>query len=305
MMEKTKGAFLSQAVTSKTPPFYLIGAKTLRCYQWPKNLLLFIPLLTSHQFNLSNVVVLTYAWLIFSLCASAIYIANDLLDLPFDRLHPIKKNRVFASGLLSIKIGTLLVPLLLITSFSLASLISVNFLLCLIVYATLALAYSLLLKKYLFVDVIMLAILYTLRVVAGSMVINVPLSSWLLVYCLFVFLGLALLKRTAELVTSPPHTLARAYEKTDLPLLICLGTTASYISILIFCLYINDHSIKALYSHPSRLWLLCPLFAYWLSRMWLLAWRGKLNDDPVLFTLKDGVSYLIFGVTLGIVYWGV
>lgn len=273
-------------------------SKALRMHQWTKNLLIFIALLAAHQFF--NVNAWTHAilgFIAFSLCASSVYIVNDLLDLSADRQHPRKRTRPFASGALPIIQGIAASPLLLIAGLIIAFSISLQFCALLVAYTLITHTYSLTLKRVPMLDVIVLAGLYTLRIIAGAIAIEVPLSFWLLAFSMFLFLSLAMIKRYTELrliLGQDGTTLAnRGYAIDDLPLVQSMGAASGYLSVLVLALYINNQASEAIYRHPKVMWLICPLMLYWISRAWLKAHRGQMNDDPVVYALKDKISLAV------------
>lgn len=271
----------------------------LRPHQWTKNLLLFIPTLLAHQlFSVQVWLSLVIAFIVFSLTASSVYVANDLLDLEADRAHPRKRNRVFASGDLSIRAGLLLSACLAIFGTSLSALtLPLEFTLILFAYLILNGIYSLFVKRIVLLDVLTLASLYTIRIFAGGAAVDVPISTWLLVFSIFLFLSLALVKRYTELKTAPPddgETLAgRGYRPEDIELLCVMGVASGLVSVLVLALYIHDESVTALYDRPSVLWLVTPGITYWVLRMWFIAHRGQMDDDPIVFTLRDPTSYVV------------
>lgn len=269
--------------------------RAIRVYQWPKNFLVFVPLLAAHQFtDVVAAIQALGAFLAFSLCASGVYVLNDLLDLESDRLHPRKRFRPFAAGDLSLLHGMAAAPLLTFFGFALAWWWSPKLLPVLIVYYLATLAYSLRLKQVHMLDVMLLAGLYTIRIIGGAVAVGVPLSFWLLAFSVFVFLSLAMLKRYTELfglvAAGRQEVSGRGYTGDDLSLLQALGGSAGYLSVLVLALYINSPESMALYSQPQVLWLLCPLLLYWISRAWSLVRRGRMHDDPLVFALTDRVS---------------
>jgi 4-hydroxybenzoate polyprenyltransferase len=291
---------------SKTAARARAFIKAIRVHQWIKNSLVLVPLLTSHKVGLAGLWLdAAYAFVAFSLCSSSVYLLNDLLDLEADRLHPKKRLRPFASGDLSLMAGIIAVPVFLIASSAIAvALLPPAFQLALVTYFGLTLAYSFYLKQIVLLDVLVLAMLYTLRIIAGAAAIVVPLSQWLLAFSLFLFLSLALVKRFSELHllrrTNNTAAKGRGYLAGDLEQLSSLGAASGYISVLVLALYINSREVSSLYSHPAFLWLICPFILYWVSRVWLLAHRGQMHHDPIVFALKDKSSYLI-GVIIGLV----
>jgi 4-hydroxybenzoate polyprenyltransferase/phosphoserine phosphatase len=277
--------------------------RAMRPHQWIKNLLTFIPLMAAHRFvDSSSVVQAFLAFVVFCLTASSVYLLNDLVDLHNDRLHPRKRHRPFASGHLGIGVGWVAWPLLLWMALTLAYFtLPWKFTVALSFYFVLTLAYSLRLKQVPVVDALVLAALYTLRVIAGAAAIGVALSFWLLSFSIFLFLSLAYIKRYSELRTARDIgesgvLRGRGYEPQDLELVSSLGGTAGYISVLVLALYIQDAHTASLYATPAIIWLACPLLLFWISRAWLLAHRGHMHDDPVVFALNDRTSWTVLGL---------
>ncbi|MFT3736573.1 MAG: UbiA family prenyltransferase [Rhodocyclaceae bacterium] len=272
--------------------------KEARVYQWLKNLLIGVPLLTSHAFTAQSFLTVSIAFLAFGLVASATYMFNDLLDLPSDRRHPRKCRRPFAAGDIGIASGIIVMTVLLTAGITAACWVSPNFLLVLLGYLVVTLSYSLYFKTYMLIDVLLLAGLYTLRIMAGAVAIAVPLSSWLLAFSMFVFLSLALVKRASELVAMEKlereHAKGRDYGRSDLQTVISLGASAGYLSVLVLALYVDSPYVASHYSHPQLLWLLCPFMLYWISRLWMKTTRGQMHDDPIVFSLRDRGSWASF-----------
>ena len=284
----------------------LLLPNALRVHQWIKNLLVFVPLLMAHRiFDREALLRTSYAFVAWCLCASAVYLFNDQLDLEADRQHPRKKHRALASGALNSKLLWLLIPLLLLGAFGIASLLlPMWFGISLILYLAITTAYSAYLKRVLIVDVLLLAALYALRVLSGGFAADITVSPWLLAFSMFLFLSLAFVKRYAELRnTEYPRlgeTSRRNYSTTDSELLKSFGAASGYLSVLVLVLYINSREVVALYRSPTILWLIGPCLLYWITRVWLLAYRGEMDEDPILFTVKDWPSYLV-GVAVALV----
>ncbi len=278
--------------------------KALRVTQWVKNILVFVPLLMAHKIAEPALAPQAIcAFLVFSLCASSVYIVNDLLDLESDRQHPRKKNRPFAAGALEIKTGVLLAPLLLVSSFVISfKFLPLLFTALLALYLVLTTAYSFYLKRLLIVDVLILAGLYTLRVLAGGIAVEVFISPWLLAFSSFFFLNLAVVKRYAELRMMQERQQARSsgrgYIVDDNELLRSIGPTAGYLSVLVLMLYINSKEVTVLYKHPTVLWQIAPFLLYWITRIWFMAHRGQMDDDPIVFAVKDPLSYAVGAVVV-------
>ncbi|MCB1779316.1 MAG: UbiA family prenyltransferase [Candidatus Competibacteraceae bacterium] len=278
--------------------------KALRLYQWLKNGLIFVPLGAGHAWDQPDKLLLALlAFLSFGLCASSVYLLNDLLDLSADRCHPRKCHRPFAAGKLPIAQGIAAIPLLLITAFGLSLLINPGFTATLTAYYVFTLAYSLRLKQVLMLDAIVLAGLYTLRIIAGAVAVHIVPSFWLLAFSMFLFLSLALIKRYAELLTLQERgelsARGRGYHVDDLGVLQSLGGAAGYLAVLVLALYINSETSRMLYGQPMVIWLLCPALLYWISRAWLVTHRGEMHDDPILFALTDSHSrYVLLACAL-------
>jgi 4-hydroxybenzoate polyprenyltransferase len=274
--------------------------KCLRVHQWVKNALIFVPLIAAHKIsNLESLNDSIFGFFSFSLCASSVYVLNDLLDINDDRRHRTKRDRPFASGSLPIWFGIVLFPLLLVSSLLLAVNLSSDFFYLLLLYVALTSAYTFVLKSVVLWDIIILAGLYTLRIFVGG-VLAAPVSPWLLAFSAFFFLSLALTKRYTELLyfkkTDGEKAPGRGYQVDDIEFISSLGVAAGYMALVIFVLYINSADVTKIYSHPIRLWGLVPLLFYWISRVWLLTHRGQIADDPVLFAIKDRASYFIFAI---------
>ena len=279
-------------------PHWRDWARALRLYQWPKNLLLLAPLMFAHAWNdTTKLAALALALAGFCLCASSVYILNDLLDLAADRHHPTKRHRPFAAGKIPLGFGILAAPLLLIASFLVVAGLPVAFWLSFALYYVLTLGYSLRLKQIAILDVLLLAGLYTLRVIAGGLAVQIHVTDWLLAFSLFLFLSLAFVKRFTELQSArdanQSQAAGRGYLTSDIHLVSSMGVSCGYLSVLVLAFYINNPAVARLYQRPDALWLACPVLLYWISRIWLLAHRQRLHEDPVVFTLKDWQSWLV------------
>lgn len=279
--------------------------KALRVHQWAKNALIFVPVAAAHQ--LGDVTVLgqaLMAFVAFSLCASSVYLLNDMLDLAADRQHHSKCHRPFAAGTLSLLFGLLAAPLLLVAAVLISLCLPAKFLLVLTAYYVVTLAYSFSLKRMVMIDVLTLAGLYTVRIVAGAAATTIPLSFWLLMFAIFIFLSLAIVKRYAELhqmkVQGKLKAQGRGYQVEDLSLLQSLGGASGYLSILVLALYLNTPDIARMYHQPKLVWLLVPIMLYWVSRIWMQTHRGNMHDDPLVYALKDRVS-LVTGAMAAVV----
>jgi len=279
----------------------------LRPHQWIKNLIILVPLLTAHRLGDRDLLTSAgLALIAFCLCASSVYLFNDLLDLEADRHHPTKRNRPFASGRLPLQVGLFGAPLLLLAGLGVALNLSATFAGVAALYVALATAYSWRIKQIALLDVFLLAGLYTLRLVAGHVATHIAWSAWLLVFSMFIFLSLALMKRFQELQTvrklNGHEVKGRGYTAGDLELVTTLGLVSGFIAVLVLALYVNSEQVSKLYAHPTLLLLVCPLLLYWISRVWFLTHRGQMHDDPTAFAFKDWVSYLVGALTL-VVMW--
>ena len=273
--------------------------KAIRAYQWIKNTLIFVPLITSHSISSTKLLTLAIgAFAAFSMIASAGYLINDLLDLNSDRAHPRKRFRPMASGKMSILSGIILAFILLTGGILLASKLSFSFLIVVVFYFIASFTYSMFFKKIVLYDVFILALLYSTRVFAGGIVTDVPLSFWLIAFSTFIFLSLAFVKRYSELAQVTGETglksRGREYFSEDIHLLQIMGIASGFMSVIVFSLYINSPEVIELYSKPKILWAISLLFLFWISRIWLITSRGKMTDDPIVFALKDVTSYFIF-----------
>lgn len=282
--------------------------RSLRVQQWVKNLLVFVPAILDHRlFDGPIMARAGAAFVAFCCAASGAYVLNDLLDREADRRHPVKRKRPFASGRLSPTVGWTLVPLLEAAALAIAFQFGTgSFAGLLLLYVALTISYSVVLKRIAVLDVILLAALYTLRVLAGIAATGVRFSTWLLAFAMFLFLSLAFLKRYTELTTVPApdgeKLPRRGYFGGDREWLASMGAASGYLSVLVLALYINSEEVAALYGNPFGLWLVCPLLLYWMSRMWLLAHRGRIADDPIVATVRDPVSYVVGALVALVLY---
>jgi 4-hydroxybenzoate polyprenyltransferase/phosphoserine phosphatase len=279
--------------------------KAIRLHQWAKNVLIFVPMLLAHVLRVGVFADAAIAFVSFSLCASSTYIANDLLDIESDRRHPTKRTRPFASGDLSVKTGALVSAALLAGSIAIAvALLPLGFLLWLFLYLVATLSSSLVLKRIVLVDVILLSGLYTVRMLAGAAATKVDISPWLGAFSVFLFLSLAMVKRFSELQNARARGQAlangRGYLLGDIEQLRSFGTSSAYAAVVVFSFYIGAHDVSSLYIHANRLWLITPLMIFWLSRVWLLASRGQLDEDPVIFAVTDRIS-LLTGLAVAVI----
>jgi 4-hydroxybenzoate polyprenyltransferase len=279
--------------------------RQLRPHQWVRNVLLFVPLVAAHALSSAE------AWwnaglafVAFSALASSVYTLNDWFDLDEDQKHPTKRLRPLASGAITKSQAAGLIGALVATSGAVAWWLgSLDFAAYLLLYLAVNVLYSLKGKKLLGLDAVCLALLYTLRLLAGGAAVDIPVSFWLMTFSSFFFLSLALLKRTSELVQSGSvaGSHSRAYAVGDIEVIVSLGTAASLVSGLVLLLYLNSPAVAALYPHPERLWFVLPVLFYWKLRVWILARRGEISQDPVSYALRDRVTWALIAVSTVIV----
>ncbi len=291
-----------------------ISMRALRVHQWLKNVLVFIPVILSHRWY-DELVMLnsTLAFAAFCLCASGVYLANDLFDLPSDRKHPIKKSRPFAAGTLPLSFAAGYIPLFFLVGLGIAAMVGAQTFWAILAYVFITTAYSFKLKKVALVDVFILGLLYSWRILVGSLSAEISISPWLMSFSLMFFLSLALMKRVAELVlmsaTEPKTALrGRGYVPSDLQIVSTLGVSASLMSVLILMLYMSSDQVVVLYQYPQMLWPISVILLYWLSRNWLVTHRGQMHHDPLVYSIRDNASLSLI-VTAVICYafatgWG-
>lgn len=302
----TSGAVRRRIVASHTDPEFLSAAplswkrwhKLLRVHQYAKNSLVFVPLLTSHTLEPGPILLALAAFLAFSFCASSIYIINDLADLKSDRGHPSKRFRPLAAGVISPFTAVAISALLLIAAFGIAAFVGPSFLLVLGSYLALTTAYTFSLKRKMLVDAIVLAMLYSLRVIGGSAAVGIWMSEWLFAFSLFIFTSLALVKRYTELSVrldgELPDPSNRNYRVADLPIVAALAAASGFNAVTVFALYVSSDAVRQLYHRPILLWLICPILMYWIARVLMLAHRRMMDDDPISFALRDWRSCVCF-----------
>jgi 4-hydroxybenzoate polyprenyltransferase len=279
--------------------------RVLRIHQWSKNLLVFLPIMAAHRvWDRAALLRVALAFVSFSLVASSVYVLNDALDVESDRRHAYKRERPFASGALGIRAAVALVPALLAAGAGVALQLPRAFLAALAAYLVATGAYSLWLKRVAVLDVLLLAGLYVVRIYAGAFAAGVPVSEWLASFSLFFFLSLAVLKRATELGKSDGPLPGRGYRTEDRAPIGAMGIASGYLSVLVLALYLNHPEVGRLYSRPQWLWGLCVLVLFWISRAWLLAWRGEIHDDPVVFAFRDPLSWAVAAAGAGLIVLG-
>lgn len=281
--------------------------KAIRIHQWAKNVLLLVPVAMSHRLNAQSILTAIAAFFCFSFMASANYLVNDLLDIESDRRHPSKRLRPFASGDLPVPGGIAAVLVLVAASIALLPSLPLAFAFWLGVYIAGTLSYSLYLKRFALVDVLVLSGLYTVRLLTGGAATATPISHWLAGFSTFLFLSLAMVKRFSELENLRERGLSstpgRGYLVSDMEQIRSFGTSSATAAVVVFMLYIGGDNVSILYNHPSRLWFIVPLLIYWLYRVWLLATRGELDDDPVVFAMRDPISLGIGAAVIALAFF--
>lgn len=278
--------------------------ESLRIHQWSKNLLLAVPAVVGQVIGRPGVALeLFIAFIAFSITASGNYLLNDLVDTEADRRHPEKRERALASGRLPTAWAAVAAPLLIAGGLTMAwTLVNRPFAMMLAAYLVLALAYSKFFKRLLVLDVMTLAAFYAMRLLAGGAAVDVAVSSWLFVFSMFFFVSMALAKRLTELDAlmqrQEERDAARAYVAADRGAFAGIGPASGMIAVLVMSLYVSSDTIRAHWAQPDFLWMLCPLLLYWVLRVWIFALRGELHHDPVVFALRDRVSYAVAGAVL-------
>jgi 4-hydroxybenzoate polyprenyltransferase len=306
------GPFVRRAAAQLGKPVHLHAQRrdharavwrALRPIQWVKNVLLFVPLVLAHELgDTQKLLACCLAFSALSACASAVYVLNDMLDIEADRHHPVKRRRPFASGALPIYYGPLLVVgcIAFGLTLSLATL-PVAFAAYLGLYLVVNCLYSFWLKQKLVLDVLLLAGMYVLRIIMGGVAADLVVSEWLMALSMFLFTSLAFAKRHSELARLSDEqqrsARGRGYVVSDLRLIESVGPASGYLAVLVLALYINSENatMKQLYAHPRALWLICPLLMYWVTRLWFVVSRRELDEDPLLYALRDRV-----GIAVGI-----
>jgi 4-hydroxybenzoate polyprenyltransferase/phosphoserine phosphatase len=296
---------VARGVSSELPATVVLGMRNfsigpylmaLGLHQWLKNGLVALPAIAAHDFRVNSLIMVVAAMISFSLGASSIYLINDMLDLPHDRAHPHKRFRSLAAGTVPLSHAAALFGIAAGLSVALALMLPWAFMGVLVAYFSLSMSYSVYLKRKLMIDVVALAALYGIRVLAGGAASGVPLSHWLVGFCFFIFLSLALVKRTSEMMTLPEDSVdkikGRGYRRMDLQTITALTAASGFVAVLVLALYINSPEVITLYRHAELLWGICVILVYWLGRVYFLAGRGEMNQDPIIFAATDRISLL-------------
>jgi 4-hydroxybenzoate polyprenyltransferase len=307
--------YLVRRISRELPATVVLGTRSfsigpylqaLRPHQWLKNSLVALPTIAAHDFGVISLITVMTAIASFSLGASGIYIINDMLDLSHDRAHPHKRYRPLAAGTVSLSHAVVLFGIVAGLSFALALTLPWKFMEVLVVYFAISTGYSVYLKRKLMIDVVALSGLYGIRVLAGGAALAIPLSHWLVGFCFFIFLSLALVKRTTEMMTLPQDSIdkikGRGYRRVDLQTITALTAASGFVAVLILALYINSPEVIMLYHRPELLWGVCVVLVYWLGRVCFLTGRGEMNQDPIVFAATDRIS-LLAGILLAAIFF--
>lgn len=300
--------------TMSAPSYLRAWLKALRPHQWAKNALVFAPLaLAGIEATLVDIQRALLGFVALSLVSSLGYVVNDLLDVKADREHPIKRNRPFASGVLPAWLGFVTVPVLLAIAVAIAAWLPPLFGRALAVYLAGTLLYSFVFKRVPPFDLVIIGGLFTVRVLAGMAFVPPPISLWFLTFAMFMFIGLAAVKRYAELLRlsreaaargqTEPARLDRGYDTSNIGFVMAAGVGCGIAAVMIFIMYLMlDRFPARIYVNPVALWFMAPVFLAWLMRIWLLASRGEMDEDPIAFALRDAQSWALGGACAVLIY---
>ncbi|MCS6961071.1 MAG: UbiA family prenyltransferase [Deltaproteobacteria bacterium] len=301
LIQKFKDQFPHGIVFSPRPPLVSSVYQLLRIPHWFKNGLLFCPAILAHEFSITALANLFFAFVLFGLMSSGNYILNDLFDIHVDRQHSKKKFRPLASNQISCFFGVALAFLLILTSMSISFLFSPVLALFLLIYLLIAILYSRVLKKLEILDIFTLTLLYIIRLFAGAFLVSVPITGWFVTFFIFAFLSLASVKRASELIIQG-NSIGRKYFETDIHFLQTFGLASGLLSTLVFLLYLNSEAVKNLYSSPEFLWMIFPLLVYWYATIWLKVCRGQSLEDPVVFLITSKVNWTLL-LIFSVLFW--
>ncbi len=283
--------------------------RIIRPYQWVKNILVFIPMLMSHEITIDNFILSIKAFIVFSLIASSIYVINDMADIESDKKHPYKKNRPLAAGLISVNQCKLLILFLVISSGLFLTTTNLDFILLIISYFLISNLYTFLFKRYAYIDLLILSALYTLRIISGGLIIDISVSIWLLSFSIFFFMSLASVKRQIELLNlkklDKQEISGRGYTLKDEKIINKISIISGSMSILVLILYINSPQVLKLYSTPNILWGMCLIMTFWIARIIIISNKGKIEDDPIIYAINDKISYICLLFILCVIWLGI
>lgn len=283
--------------------------KIIRPHQWVKNVLVFTPLLMSHNFDFNNLILSTKAFIIFSLIASSIYVINDIVDLKSDQNHPFKKYRPLAAKLITVNHCKILILILLALVTVLLLNVNKEFIMIIISYFILSNLYTFFFKKIIIIDLLILSLLYTSRILGGGYIADTSTSLSLLLFSVFFFTSLAAVKRLIELVNiikfKKKKIHGREYTIKHKKMIYWIAILTGWISILVLIFHINSPVVIKQYSFPDILWIICFVMLFWISRIIYVSNKGQIKDDPIVYAISDKISYLCLAIILFIFWLGV
>lgn len=283
--------------------------KIIRPHQWVKNVLVFTPLLMSHNFDFNNLILSTKAFIIFSLIASSIYVINDIVDLKSDQNHPFKKYRPLAAKLITVNHCKILILILLALVTVLLLNVNKEFIMIIISYFILSNLYTFFFKKIVIIDLLILSLLYTSRILGGGYIADTSTSLSLLLFSVFFFTSLAAVKRLIELVNiirfKKKKIHGREYTIKHKKMIYWIAILTGWISILVLIFHINSPVVIKQYSFPDILWIICFVMLFWISRIIYVSNKGQIKDDPIVYAISDKISYLCLVIILFIFWLGV
>ena len=283
--------------------------KIIRPHQWVKNVLVFTPLFMSHNFDFNNLILSTKAFIIFSLIASSIYVINDIVDLKSDQNHPFKKYRPLAAKLITVNHCKILILILLALVTVLLLNVNKEFIMIIISYFILSNLYTFFFKKIVIIDLLILSLLYTSRILGGGYIADTSTSLSLLLFSVFFFTSLAAVKRLIELVNiirfKKKKIHGREYTIKHKKMIYWIAILTGWISILVLIFHINSPVVIKQYSFPDILWIICFVMLFWISRIIYVSNKGQIKDDPIVYAVSDKISYLCLAIILFIFWLGV
>ena len=293
---------------NKKKTIFISILKIIRPYQWVKNVLVFLPMLMSHNLTSENFLILINAFIIFSLVASSIYVINDIADLKSDQQHSYKKNRPFASGLINFNQCLYLIIFLILISSLLLINLNKNFIFLILTYFIISNLYTFVFKKYIIIDLLILSILHILRIIGGGLIVDISISIWLISFSIFFFIFLAGIKRLIEIINTKEFNknkiVGRGYIYKNKKIINIISIFSGYMSVIVLILYVNSSQTINLYSSPNILWGICFVMLFWISRMIYISNKRLIKEDPIIYTIKDVISYVCLFLILCIILLG-